>query len=191
MSIKVITGPAEEPITLADAKLHLRIDGAAEDAYVTSLLKAARQTVEIETSRVLVSQTLVQTFDGYTPGKPLTLLRAPVASIVSVQHVGGDGATVTLDAERYLAALGEPALLHPAYGVSWPIARGQPGAVSVTYVAGYGNAAAVPELAKAAIRLLLGHWYENREAVIVGTIASELPRGASSIIGLLKWGLYL
>ena len=194
MAINVIIGPAAEPLTLAQAKQHLRVIGTDEDDYITSLLKAARQTVELKTSRVLVSQTLRQTFDAFPCDSSrqncIELKRQPVQSIVSVDYLNGDGVTTAWPTDQRQAIYAEPARLRPAYGFSWPTTRKEPDAVAVTYVAGYGGPADVPELVKAAIRLLMGHWYENREEVVTGTITAELPRGAKSIMEMLSWGHY-
>jgi uncharacterized phiE125 gp8 family phage protein len=184
--VTVVTPPAEEPITLAEAKLQCRVTGTVEDSLIESKIKEARETFEAEANVALVTRTLKLTVDGFGPA-PIRLPFPPTASIASVKYIDADGVQQTLAGTEYmLDGARLPAALRLAYGKSWPTVRAQPGAVEIEFSAGYGSAAAVPELAKGAIRLLVGHLYANREAVTTGTITSETPLGYQRLLNLLS-----
>jgi uncharacterized phiE125 gp8 family phage protein len=184
--VAVITAPTEEPITTAEAKLHLRVDHAADDALIASMITAARQRVENATWRALVTQTLELTLDAWPSGNKIDLPRPPLASVTSVTYTDSDGTATVWSSSLYqVITQGTPGRIVPAYGEAWPTAtlRAANG-IAVRYVAGYGAAAAVPALLKAAMLLLIGNWYENREAVVVGAglAATPLPMAVESIL---------
>ncbi len=172
MSIKVITSPATEPVTIDEAKLHLRVDGTDENALITSLIKAARQGAEHLTGRALMSQTLELALDCF-PGV-IKLPRPPFVSVTSVKYVDLAGDEQTL-ADYQLDGYSEPARLAPAYGQAWPSTRCQPNAVLIRYQAGYANAAAVPDEIKSWVLLRIGMLYANRESVATGVSVSTVP----------------
>lgn len=175
-------------------KLHLRVDDdiTAEDTLIAVLTKAAREKIEIETRRALVTQTQVLRLDQFPLGsdEAIVVPNAPLQSVTSVQYVDEYGQTQTLDAAAYTADIySEPGRIQPAYGYDWPLARIQPNAVTVTFVAGYAPgtgsptdyAENVPQGLKQAIKLLVGHWYENREASGPANMV-KLPMAVDSLI---------
>lgn len=189
----LVTAPIEEPLTLAEAKAQLRVDTAADDSYITALIKAARERFEELTSRALVTQTwdlFLDIFPGggyYTRSGIVPLPLPPLQSVSSVKYTDLDGVLQTLASTEYLVdANGDPARLVPAYQKSWPTTRAQLAAVQIRFVAGYGGSVAVPESAKLAMKLAIGHWYENREQVVDGRIA-ELPEGFEALIWQHRW----
>jgi uncharacterized phiE125 gp8 family phage protein len=162
--VRVLTPPATEPLSLAEAKLHLRVDGTDEDALITALIVAARESAEHELGRALITQTLRLTLDAFPAEGGIELLRPPVPSITQLQYVDTAGATQTLLNTAYsLDAVSQPSWLLPAYGTTWPATRAQANAVWVDYVAGYGLAAAVPQAIKQWLLLAVGDMYANRE----------------------------
>lgn len=166
MPFSVSTPPGVEPVSLAELKAHLRVDGSAEDDLITSQGKAAREWVEAVTGKQFVEATLVDVYDGFPcAGRPILLSRSPVTAISGIIYTdtAGDPQSWT----GYQSDLvGEPARIFPAYGEVYPSARGgDVNSVSVTYTAGYSSDASdVPDSIKAAIKLLVGHWYEHRMA---------------------------
>lgn len=179
---KVTIEPSAPPVLLDDAKKHLRIDWTSDDRYIESLVDAARQKVEGFTRRALVNRTIEARFDGFGPS--LWLPWPPLVSVSSVVYVAGDGTETTLATSVYdVDTFSNPARVRLAYGQSWPTPRAEPHAVRVTYVAGYGTAHDdVPADLRQAILLLVGHLYENREEVITGTIATQIPMAAESLM---------
>lgn len=186
-STAVVSAPATEPVSTAEAKLHLKMDDVtADDSLIAALVTAAREYIEGATARALVTQTLRTKIDGFPASDDaIRLPRAPVQSVSSVTYLDSDGATQTMSASDYVALLDlEPAEVALAADASWPTTSEQRGAVTVTYVAGYGAAGVVPQAIKQAILLLVGHWYANREAVAPGQGVSEIPMGAQALISM-------
>lgn len=195
MSWSVTTPPSEEPVTLIEAKLHLRVDVTDDDALITSLIQAAREYVEAACQRALMPQTWTERLTAFPgtpaypniPGTPYGYLRVPslaqqtillsggkVRAVDSVKYVDDTGTLQTLDPAAYDADLtSEPAQVAPAYGTSWPATREQPGAVQVQYQVGYADANSIPAALKAAVLLVLADLYANREAVVNGPVMSN------------------
>ncbi len=162
MTVIVYTAPVTEPLTLSEAKLHLRVDHSDEDALITSLIVAARRMAEHELHRGLITQTIDVYLDAF--GDEIRL--PPVSAVTSITYVDLNGATQTLAADQYQTDLyGEPARILPAYAVIWPATRDQANAVKIRCTAGFGAAAAVPDGIKQWMLLQIGHWYAHREAV--------------------------
>ena len=175
MKNTLITPPALEPITLDEAKLHLRVETDLDDQLIEALIESARVTVETITNRALINQTWLHTFDRF-PWEGELELQAGVSTINSVKYKDTDNVEQTLDAAVYeLTKCAVPAL-RLAWQQEWPSTLDHPESVSVEVVAGYGATAAdVPASIRQAMLLLIGHWYENREASVIGTISGELP----------------
>lgn len=170
MQFKVTIPPTEEPITLEEAKLHLRVDGEAEDAYILALIQMAREYCENYCHRALMTQTvtLVMTeFSTKTVANPhgaISLPHGNVQRVESIKYIDTEGVEQTWQASEYLLhSLFEPALVSPAYGKSFPDTRGDVGGIKVTYVVGWTQASDIPTAIKQAMLLAIGDMYENRE----------------------------
>lgn len=192
---KVVTPPTEEPVSLAEAKAHLRVDGSDEDALIASLISAARSMCEDLAGRAFVTQTLCAYPDGFPDcGGAIKVPRPMLQSITSVEYYDVDGALQTLATTVYEAdAIAEPGEVVLLPGQTWPDVQAERrNAVRITYVAGYGNAAAVDARAKQAMLMLIAHWYENREATITGgmntAVSAEIQLGLNALLGQLWHG---
>ena len=164
MSLKIITPASTYPVTLAEAKLHCKVDIADDDALITALITAATEMVEQKTGRAVMAQTWELTLDAFHDALELT--RTPVQSITSVKYYDTTGAQQTMSNLLYLLDNADEfgfAYVVPVYSGSWPDTRDQINAVAVRYVAGYADAAAVPEGIKQWIKLQIASMYENRE----------------------------
>jgi uncharacterized phiE125 gp8 family phage protein len=179
MGIDVTTAPSEEPVSLAEARLHLGIHSSltADDSMITTLIKVARQSVENYLNRAICTQTITLKIDNFPAF--INLPRLPVQSITSITYIDEDGVASAFT--DYLANLSGvySNIIEPAYGYSWPSTRYVSGAVTVVYVAGWGNPSdspdPIPMPIKQAILLMLGSMYANRENEVVGVSVSELP----------------
>lgn len=187
MAINLITKPAVEPILLAGAKKHLRVEVTDDDNYITSLIVVAREHVETITRRALITQIWELGLDNFPSGE-ISLPLPPLQSVGSVKYTDTDGVVQTLGAEKYTVDIkNKPGVIVPAYGKSWPATRDVINAVLVTFTAGYGNAGAdVPEPIKQAMLFLIAHFYENREAVASGTVIREIPLAVESLLATYR-----
>ena len=181
MPMQLITPPAGEPISLAEAKLHLRVDFDDDDSLIQVLISAARQAAETLTNRQLVTarwRMVLDSFPGPSlmgvpagqtftlPGHAILLTKSPVTSVVEIRYLDMAGIWQVMPAAHYTVdSACEPARITPVFGQIWPIALPQIGAVSVIFDAGYGNASAVPEGIKTWIKLRVGSLYVHREEV--------------------------
>jgi len=188
--LNLITAPACEPLTLTDAKDHLRVTYSDEDLLIESLITAARIEFEALTYRQLITATYDLVLDGFPRNDlPIRIPRAPLQSVTSITYTDPAGDAQTLDSANYIvSATRLPGIIRPAYGCTWPTARTEPDAVTVRFLAGHGeDPDDVESLAKAAIRLLIGQYYEFREEVIDRSVY-QLPKGAARIIQLYDLG---
>lgn len=181
MTVKVVTPPGSEPVSIEEAKLHLRVGTDADDDLISALIVAARETAEGFQNRSFITQTLKEVLDHF-PRTPHRLPRPPVSVVTSIVYTDSDGEEGTVDAGSYfLDAVSGRLVLN--YGYSWPSVTLRPAAgVAITYTAGYGAAEDVPARVKQAMLLMIGHWYEHREQVITGTIVAELPMAAKALL---------
>lgn len=203
--LHLVTGPTVEPITLAVAKSHLRLEGGDDDVYVTTLISVVREAVERWTRRAMYEQTWRMTLPCFPYGAsgtdlPVTLTTfaggaidvhvPPLRSVTSIAYVDENGASQTLAGSAYRVTIADVGIITPAFGTYWPSTQAVEGAVLVTFVAGYVATAAgagdpgslIPASIKHAMLLWLGQLYEQREAVITGTIAAELPMGVADLL---------
>lgn len=176
--VAIVAAPASEPITTAEARAHCDIPSGdtSHDTYLDSLITAARQKWERDTDAVVMSSTAVEKLDEW-PDKPyVELTKRPVQSVTSVTYLDLNGNSQTLSSSRYSLDLYRPTpAIALAYNELWPNALDWNGSITITYVVGYANAAAVPKLWKQAMLMLIGHWFENRSAVMAGSIPNEVP----------------
>lgn len=189
MRHRITTQPASEPISLEEAKAHLRVDVSDDDAYITGLIAAARQYCEGATSRAFIEQTITLELEAF-PCRAIELPRPPLISVTSVKYLNADGDLVTLVANTDYKVIAssdtEPGRIIPAYGTSWPTpGRCEEDAVQIVYKAGWADATDVPLTIRQAILLAVGHWYETREAVSEGPMA-EVPLAVDSLLGMVK-----
>lgn len=176
---KLITAPADVPVTLTEARAHLRIDDTAEDTLITTLTKTATEYVENRLNRKLITQTWEAYLNTFPPADAIVLPWAPLASITHLKYYDTNDTEQTYDSSNYYTdILAEPGrlVLKPTSS-GWPSTYERPNAITVRYVCGYGSSSTyVPELIREAIKLLISHFFENREAVNVGqAIVADIP----------------
>jgi len=171
-------------VQLADMLAHLNLTAGLDDALVQDKINSAEAWIEQFTGRALLTQARTVYFDRFHRGLELPV--TPVQSITSITYLDGTLTQQTLASNTYIATPlnsdDDPTCLYPAFGTSWPATARIKSAVTVTLQAGYANAAAVPVPLYEAIKLLVAHWYENREASLVGVTSSELPLGLVDIL---------
>lgn len=101
MGYIITSGPAEEPLSTTEAKLHLRVEVSDDDTLIASIINAARVAIENYTGLKLVTQTIVEYFDTFPQSGPLNLSFYPVQSLTSITYTDTDGATQTWSSALY------------------------------------------------------------------------------------------
>lgn len=174
MNYRQVTGPATEPLTYAEVKAFLRLNDDSEQTFVTTLITIARQIVEGQTWRPLISQSWALQFDASELNLFISNInKAPIISIDSVTYYDVNNALQTLSPTLYETDIyGNPARFRLK---SIPTVYDRMGALIVNFVCGYTNASAVPQAIKQAMLLIIGHLYENRSDVLTGTQINEMP----------------
>lgn len=153
MGASLVTGPTVEPVTLAEVREHLRISDTNSDAALAGLIFTARVDAEGQLRRALITQTWRMTIDGAWPLR-IEFPVQPVQSVSSITYVDTAGATQTLASDQYVlkeSGADGIAYIVPAYGVTWPAIRDIAQAITVTFVAGYGNPGDVPQPIRTAL----------------------------------------
>lgn len=178
MAWVVATAPTQEPVSLDEARRHLRDPDVSQDPLIQALISAARQHIEKVCERALMPQAWRLSLNTFPCGEVL-LPGGLVRSITTVAYTDANGVGQTLSAgSGYQADLdSQPArLLPPAAGGSWPATQSdKANAVQITYETGYADAAKVPAPIKAALLLIVGDLFELREAGVLGTTVQDNP----------------
>lgn len=187
-ALKLQAAAAEEPITLEAAKAHLRIRGSdtTQDTYIEStLIPTARKVAEDFQHRAYISQTWDLYLDGFPSCGYIEIPRPPLQSVTSIVYTLEDGSTATVDSASYAVdAVSEPGRIILKDGETWPSDALLVGpSVKVRFVAGYGAAgSSVPAEILRAIYLLIGHYMDNREVMLTGTIGMPIPMAAETLL---------
>lgn len=183
MALVRTSAPAAEPLGVSEVKAHLRADLSEDDPLIVGLIQAAREWAEGYLQRSLITQTWQLSRDYLTP--VIHLPQGPVQSVSSFEYVDDQGVTQTLASTEYRVDTdSDPARITRAWGKSWPSIRYVTNAVQITFVAGYGDSASdVPRPIRHGMLMAIGHWYENREQVVVGVTTQEVPMAVEALLG--------
>ena len=233
-TLQLKTAPASEPVTLTEAKAHMRVDISDDDTLITSLLLAARRFIENYTGIRMITQTWYYRLDAFPSADVLVLPVGPVSAISSIKYTDSALVEHTFASASYSTDLASmPARIGLRDGYSWPSATLDVlNGVVVEFVCGFNaastlaaaraglvaaeatvaaataetlaaaqtalaaaqvtltaaetaEASAVPEDIRTAMKLLVSHWYENREGVTTQKF-EELPLGIQSLISQHK-----
>lgn len=170
VTYKVGTQAAVKPVSIAEAKLHLKMDDvSADDDLIEVLIAAATEHAQKYCNRVFINTTVTQVYDQFPPsGDVLRIAVSPVVSVASIVYKDESGDSQTWDSTNYLVDIyTEPCLISEKNNKTYPSTLSERNAVTVTYTAGYGTAASdVPTSIKQAILLLVGHFYNHREDTV-------------------------
>jgi len=200
-SLTTETAPAVEPVSVSEAKAHLRVDISDDDAYIGALITTARKYCEEYLDRALVSQQLTLRMDTFPyefelPRPPMATSGTLTATTVTYALDPGSSGTATpttttLSASSYRVDRDStPGRIRTVYGGSWPSHLSDPNSVTVTWWAGYGSSVSdVPQTIRPAVMMMVAHLYERRLAS--DSVASnEVPFGVKALLDTCKWGSY-
>lgn len=215
-----VVRPAVEPISLDVAKAHCKVEDTVDDALIAGFVGGARGLVEAWQRRALISQTWDWFCDGFPPfadrrdrapairiwdspygrldlpaiADEFVLPLPPLIEIVSIRYRPDGGDLVTLDPSAYEVFAGapdRPGLVIPAFGASWPAAPCRMGSVVVRFRCGYGDdATALPPATIAAVQLVTGTLYRNRDAEAQGVMVDDFPAVVGRLVRAESWGPY-
>lgn len=192
-SLRRITEPVVEPVSLAEVKSHLRVDPdfEADDSYIMSLISAARHHVETVSDRTLVRSQWQMKLDAF-PSWDIELPRPPITTgDIVVTYIPSDGVYQPVPWTQFREDRdATPAVIRPLWNRTWPTTRGAENDVTITYWAGYGDSGrSVPAPARHAILMLVGGWYANRESIVQGAL-NPVPMAVDMLLGSINWGQY-
>lgn len=189
MAQKLVTAPATEPVSLEEAKLHLREDGDDQDDLIDLFIQAAREAVEKHTGRRLIDQVWDVYLDEFPDDDDaIEIALQPIIEVVDVFYTDSAGVEQTMDdGDDYLLDIvGSPARIKAVS--AWPSAKETMNAIRARVRVGYLDQsvspaeANVPAAIKAAILLTVGNLYANRETIVVGQSATELTWAAKFLL---------
>lgn len=193
MALRRITAPAVKPVSLVEAKAHLRVDHSNDDTFIAALIESATAYCdgpEGFLGRALVTQTWELVLDEF-PINEIKIPLPPLQSLVHVKYddVAGDEQEVNFSVCS-VDSVSEPGWVLPECSGAWPATFEGINAVRIRFIAGYAPSsdsppdltANIPGSIKAAILLLIGAMYEHREQTIVGQAAMEMPWGADQLL---------
>lgn len=167
-ALTLIEAPELEPVTVAEAKAHARVDIDEEDSQFERWIIAARKKAEQYTRRQFITAEWRYRLDYQFPGGDgiIYVPLPPLQDVKEINYTGQSGTPIVVNVAEYAVdEATEPGRVYPAWSKSWPTPRPIPAAVRVHFHAGYGDEARdVPEEIRQAIMCLVSFWHENREA---------------------------
>lgn len=174
MALRKVSDPSLEPVSLTEAKLHLRVTGSGEDALIAAMLTAARTACEERLGRSLLATRWVETHDGFPVC--IRLHRSRLIQVNAIRYLDSAGVWQTLAPSAYAVDLdAEPPRIEPAYGETWPSTRDAPGAVSIDYTTGYAAPVVAVDAAADTVQLAPWRTLAVDDAVVLSTVGGLLP----------------
>ena len=177
----LLTPPAVEPLTLAEAKAYLRVETGDDDELIASLIGAARAHIESATRRAFITQTWRLVRDAWPADGRIAVVPMPLIRLIEARVFDGDGAARVVDPQHFSVDTAQ-ALLAFARG-ALPAPGRLIGGIEIDVEVGYGASAdAVPAPLRQGVRLLVAHWYEHRAIAAVGQAVTPLPTSIAALI---------
>lgn len=183
MDLTLTTPPAVMPVSLAEAKVHLRVTHADDDAYITALIDAATRHLDARhgiLNRALITQSWTLRIGGFPACWPyaIELPFPPLLTVGAVKYLDPDGAEQTLAGTEYTVETSQfVGRILLGYGKSWPAIRCVPGAVRIDFTVGFGPSATdVPMPIRQAMLMFIAHLYEIRST------DADAPRAIDALV---------
>lgn len=186
-ALSLVAPPECEPVTISEAKAHLRVDFDDDDNYISGLIMAARFIAEERTNRAFITQTWDLVLDQFPNSDVITLRKPRLQTVKCFTYKDSFGISYDMPTSDYIVdTASEPGRIILGYGKTWPWVTLQPGAaITIRFDAGYGDASEVPQPIKQAMLFLISQWYEQREPV-AKDILNNVPMTFDYLIGPYK-----
>lgn len=181
MSAMLLTAPAVEPVSLAEAKAFVRVEHNDDDDIISALIAGSRIHIESQTRRALITQMWRLVRDAWPASGRIDVRPGPLQTLNAVRLLDAEGNAATVDLQAFVPDKAASALAFAPWSLAAPgrIAAG----IELDVTVGYGDAAIdVPEPLRQAIRLLVAHWYDNRGLAAVGQTVAILPSTVAALI---------
>lgn len=190
-SLVRVSAPAALPISVAEAKAQMRVEGNDDDTIIERLVNAAVAFVDVQ--GVLGRAMITQTWGEWLAPNPSTVMLSlgPVQSVSAIKYYDVDGVLQTATLADF-NVFGTPnrITITPKTGKAWPTTQTRDDAIKIEYVIGYGNAASdVPQTVRHALLMLVAHWYENRETTQEKQM-QDLPYGFMEMMNIERNSWY-
>jgi len=182
--LELATAPSVDPITIAEAKTHMRVEHSDDDVLIGELINVAVNYVDATGSlgKAMITQTWCEYYGPHLSTIRLSL--GPVQSVSSIQYYDANNnlQTDTLS-NYYVIGTKGYMTIYPKSGYTWPTVFNREDAIKITYVIGFGDtAASVPSTVKHALKMLVAHYYENRENELIGVNSKTIPYGIDALL---------
>ena len=188
MTSYLLSGPLVEPLTLAETKTFLRVSDMAEDGFISTLITAARLHIEGTTGRALISQSWRTICDSWPENRQIILPVAPLLSITQIIVYDSEGSPTSLGLAQFQpeTKTAPARIFVPSSIAGLPEMREHNG-IEIDYVAGHGSLGSdVPADLRQALLMLVGYWFENRDAVVIAGSGAVVPPGFEALVGTYR-----
>jgi len=186
MALVLTSAPECEPVTVAEAKAHLRVDGEAEETLIASLILTSRLHVEAALGLALLTQSWRLSLDAWPAARDVELPLYPLQSVDELRVRDAAGAATVIGAGAYVADIGSRAPRLVRKG-PLPVPGLPANGIEIDFTAGYGDDPGdVPAPIREALLLLVAHWYEHRDPIEVGGADTAVPGAVSALLAPYK-----
>ena len=182
------TPPAVEPLSLAEAKEHLKVEVDVDDNLISRLITTARQHVEKQIDKVMIDQTWLIYLSDWPGTSEVKLPVAPISAVNDLRTWSSDGIASTVDPSHYYADLADtPQRLVLRGSRIWLKPSQVANGIEIEVIAGYGpDGVSVPAPLRTAMLLLIAHWYENRQPDCAGAVGGSIATSLQSLLAPYK-----
>jgi uncharacterized phiE125 gp8 family phage protein len=188
MHLEKITDPAFSAVTLARLRNNSNIPPGQDEDFLTGALQSAEDYVERYLECTIASAEWRLTLDSFPPlNGPQLIPLWPIRTVTEIAYTDPAGATILLPLNQIVQPIGNDRYhLRLKSGLCWPTTSCDPNSVRIEFTAGWITQSAIPGTLNRAIMMLVSHWYENREAVLTGTVSKEIELGVGSMLAMLE-----
>ena len=184
------TAPASALISTADAKAHCRVDHDDDDTFIDGLVSAAQRVLDGPQGMVgkaLVTQSWTLTRERLMGRDRLQIPVMPFGSVTTLRYYDADNVEQTANVANDYTVFGNEDYGYIEPVTAWPAMYDRPDALELVFVAGYGGLSAVPANIIHAAKMMVGHWYENREAVVDYSV-NNVPIAVHDLVNIDRIG---